>query len=257
MEDDQFPDFLTAFEREAVVALMPELIEYLDPLGGALCTIERLVSPLHDKTTFEPPLAQRVAVALLIHLANDLRTEGLLASIGYHVQAASIVASAHERTFTIARIVGDDESALRWGEFDDPTHPFRPMRNLIEEACGRHAPGAGKAERDSHYRTYRQLCLAKHGNPLLLRQHSFRLVDGEIELALGPQRHEEAMRVLQFVLMHALGMASFACGAFATVYANDDADIHQCLVRLFVEWQTLSAKFTDRWGQDDPYPGKW
>jgi hypothetical protein len=77
------------------------------------------------------PLALRVNEVLLIRIANDLRAAGILAGGGYVLQAAPLIASVFEGTYSIAYIGADGERADCWVNHKDTTRPFVSIRQLV------------------------------------------------------------------------------------------------------------------------------
>src|SRR5438477_7504806 len=72
------------------------------------------MSQLPDVRWTEVSQAQKVIIALVMRLGNDLRCASLLAIRGYPAQAAGLVASIYEVAQTIVFIGANEERAERW-----------------------------------------------------------------------------------------------------------------------------------------------
>ena len=131
----------------------------------------------------------------------------------------------------------------------------RLVSEVINEQLG---PGNEKLVED-HYRYYRQLCLAKHRNPLLAMQHGIALEGSEIVIGLGPSINDVSVRALQFAFEHALGHSMLAITALRNteVLLAESEDFTARCIRLNDEWSELRRAGHERWGGEDPLKGKW
>src|SRR5262249_47308748 len=137
------------------------------------------------------------------------RSASLLAIRGYPAQAAALVATMYEVAYTVAFIGADESRAEAWSKHDDPTKPFKNVLTLTKNgmaAIGVRDPDAVA----SQYRVYRQLCMAKHSNPLLEKVDAFVLSSAGIKFTNGPRSSPLAVRAARFALEHAAGLATVA-----------------------------------------------
>ena len=74
----------------------------------------------------------KVAINLLVRLTNDLRSVSILAMMGYHTQAAVLVASMYETAFTILFINSDNALADQWINHEEPTRPFHNVWEMTK-----------------------------------------------------------------------------------------------------------------------------
>lgn len=160
-------ELLEAAERQAVSALAGELAGHLALTEKAFNLIGVAVSSLPEVVVRDLSQSRKVVTALLVRLSNDLRSAVLLAVRGYALQAATLVASMYETAYTIAAVGSNDNLADDWINHDDPTKPFRQVQDLTSAGLVKLGVPNADAQAKIEYRTYRQLCLAKHVNPLL------------------------------------------------------------------------------------------
>src|SRR5262249_7374663 len=129
--------------------------------------IAETLSLLPEVTLREFTQVRKVTTALLIRLGNDLRCASLLALRGYSSQAASLVASIYEVAYTIAYIGADESRAQAWIDHKDDTKPFLSAYQLTKKVVSALPELPDKATHvERRYGIYRQLCTAKHANPL-------------------------------------------------------------------------------------------
>lgn len=157
---------LSVAENEAINTLGVELKDHLELTEIAFNLIGRVQTAVPPTRLDQVTQARKVCVTLLIRLSNDLRCSALLAVRGYAVQAVSTVASMYEVTFTLAAIGSDEVLAQKWIDHDDPTKPFMPIKNLTTLAVTKLGIPDPATAAKKQYLTYRQLCMAKHANPL-------------------------------------------------------------------------------------------
>lgn len=258
MEGDNFT-YLAPAEVEAAKALRPEIGHHLLAAMSVLDLIEKCFGSFGHRNVKESSIWQRVALSLLVKLGNDLRSLVLLSGVGLPTQAVGIAASSFETAFTLAYISGDDVRARQWVDHDDPTKMFVPIKKLVAAVVEKAIPDDAEERVDHLYRHYRQLCMGKHGNPLFVKQHSIKLDGSDVVLALGPGTDQGDVRVLQFALEHALGHSSFGLGVFvaADIELRRNTEVVSELNAIGEEWQAIHDASIKRWGQDDPFEGKW
>lgn len=258
MDDESF-SLLVPAELDAIHALKGEIGRHVLSVMETVVLVEQSFKILGAVKVAETTLSGKVVLNLLIRLGNDLRSIVVLAGIGMPMQAVSLAAGSFETAYALAYIAADDSRAQAWVDHDDPTKPFLPVRKLVAEVMV-HLFGEANEERvEHHYRHYRQLCLAKHGNPLLARQHGATF-DGEgIVLALGPNTSDVGVRALQFALEHSLGHSLLALGVLANVdpLLGANADFAREVERLNQIWSDLHQEALRRWGGEDPCKGRW
>lgn len=246
-------------EQDAVEMLKTELSKHLALTMKAFNLIGMAVDSLPEGPVLDVSQSRNTATTLLIRLSNDLRSAVLLAVRGYTLQASTLVASMYETAYTIAAIGPDDSFGDKWINHIDPTKAFGNVLELTRQGLTKlHHPDV-EAQAKIEYRIYRQLCLAKHVNPLLQKQQGYRLEGTNIVAGNGPDLSEEAVRIGWFALEHAAGLSFVALLSFISNHSPDEkkADLLRQAEVIGADRKVLEGLAISRWGTDDPFPGKW
>lgn len=247
---------LTKGEGAAARALYSVANAHIALCADTTSLIEQSIGEVLSNRGEIDSVAARVNIALLVRLSQDLRTASMLAGIGYATQAIAIVAGTFEIAFTIAYVGNDERRAEAWRDHDDPTKPFRSVRSLIntvmqEQGAPAEAPGG-------HYRLYRQLCMGKHGNPLFTMDQSFQERDGRIVISVGPNSGDSTVRAVQFALEQPAGLGGLAARVFLSCFGGVPVSaLAGRLQELDEKWKALHDEAVERWGTEDPFPGRW
>ena len=246
-------------EREAVSRLNVELDEHLKLTEAAFNLASEAMESLGERPLSGVPQSLKVAVALLNKVSNDLRTATLLALYGYATQAAALVASLYESAFTVAFAGSDDNLAQRWIDHDDPTRTFENVHEMTRSALEKLGVPDAEQQASVEYQVYRQLCMAKHGNPLYVMQHAFRRVGNDIASHNAPDTSDSAIRAAWFALEHGAALAFIALASFIGNHAPQTAraSLVAKLHEIGLARKALEAKAKARWSTEDPFPGKW
>jgi len=252
-------DSLADAEMEALKILAPELHLHGKLNMRAFDLIGAVVNRLPELRIHEIPLSKRIAISLLVQLSNDLRASSLLALRGYSVQAVTIVSSMFESAYCIAAIASDPELAQKWVNHDTPTRPFLAVKTMIEKGLKNLGQQSVEKQLEIEYRVYRQLCMAKHSNPLFQMEHGFTIDDGDVVAMNGPSVSENTIRAAWFAMEHATALAFIALFSFFRHHMSqkDNEDIFQEILFIGEERKQLEAEAQKRWGTEDPFPGKW
>jgi hypothetical protein len=256
-------EFLSDAELRAARELEPQLRDHLTLTTNTYNAIGRVLEHIPRGPLAEVPASLRVALKLLLRLANDVHSAALLALRGYPLQAAALIASVYEVAFTIAFIGDDDHLAQQWVDHDDPTRPFRnakKMTRLVVEKLG--IPNA-EIRVGEYFRVYRQLCLAKHANPLLQSRFGIDVRTDVVVHSNGPDTSEQAVRVAWFALQHGAGLVFIALVNFWKSHLRKYCDpdtlvaLGQVVETIGATRERLQNAAVARWGTDDPFPGRW
>jgi len=251
---------LAEAEKQAVDVLTPELKDHLDLTEFAFNLIRGVQTAAPRLPLPRVTQARKVCTTLLVRASNDLRCAALLAVRGYAIQAVSTVASMYEVTFTLAAIGDDETLAQTWIDHDDPTRPFMPIKPLTKLALTKLGIPDPATHTERQYLTYRQLCMAKHANPLFQTQHGQQRRGNVMFSQNGPDLSEPALRAAWFALEHAAGLASVAAGSFLANHVPRSeavalrSEVTNLNKRVVFE---LRRRAVARWGSEDPLPGKW
>jgi len=202
--------------------------------------------------------SKKVATALLLRLANDLRCSVLLAVRGYGAQACSLCASIYEAAFTIAAIGPDDAMARKWIKHTDPTRQFLNSLEMAKLAMRKF--GVSNADAAAgQYVQYQQFCFAKHLNPQYVQSRAFTDRVGSMALSSGPDVSENGERDASFALEHGTGFGFLAIYSFVQNQTSSPIsnDLVNELKAIENELLSLKANAAKRWGIDNPFPDKW
>ncbi|MBW1813560.1 MAG: hypothetical protein JRJ39_07765 [Deltaproteobacteria bacterium] len=246
-------------EKKAVEILDPELNRHGKINMEAFNLIGAVLSRVPRERIREIPLPQKVATSLIVQVSNDLRTASLLALGGYAVQAATIVSSMFESTYCIAAIGSDENLAQKWVNHDTPTRSFMGVKTMVEKGLKNlEHPSVGK-QTEVEYRVYRQLCMAKHANPLFQMEHGFIVHEGEVVAMNGPNTSENTIRAAWFAMEHATALAFIALIIFTKFHLKPEGneDLVSLILSLGDARKQIEGEAKKRWGTKDPFPGKW
>ena len=264
MDQGEHRDELHEAEIQAIQKLGPDLKEHTELALGTFNLIGELLAHLPEEVFAARQQSLKVANGLLARLANDLRCVALLANRGYPIQGGILAATIYEIAFTIAYIGSDDGRAQKWIDHEEPTKPFEDAWMLTREGLRKLDITDADAQTAIEYRTYSQLCMNKHVNPLLQKEHSYRIQDGAIVTLLGPDDTEEAIRPAQFALEHAVHLASLAMLSSVQQHLATRLKSKELGEELLAKVESLARlrkaleiKSKARWGTEDPFRGKW
>lgn len=145
-----------------------------------------------------------VSNSLLIKCINDLRALWQLGSKGYPIQAATIASSLYETSFTIGAIADDDDRADNWIEhskltkvpLDTKVSVTMTLKKQLEDV----EPAVLESLVEEEYKKYRNLCMAKHGNPIIQKRHGITFQNGDFIGEPGPEKTDEALKLICFAI---------------------------------------------------------
>jgi hypothetical protein len=160
---------MSLVEREAQIAsqLRSDLLPYME-----LCGKEHNLFIRCANAVARQPLSHSASIMLMVtaRILGDLRVCQWAAEHGYAVQAASIGATIHELAYSAAFIGDSDERAAEWLAHDNERKSYPESGHT--SAIAAVLKGLGQPEySDREYSVYRDLCQAKHGNPMLQRNY--------------------------------------------------------------------------------------
>jgi hypothetical protein len=248
-------------EAAAASALGAQIGDHVRLCQRTFELISAVLKALPERRAVDTPLAWRVGVGLLIKISNDLRAVALLAARGYPVQAATVASSLYESAVTLAYIGRDDTLAKAWARHgtQDPLNSFKGVWSMTQAAVrGLNVPDAD-ARAEALYRTYTQLCWAKHGNSAFLLNQSYTRVGPHVEGSNGPNTSEPAVNAATFALEHAVGLTFLAGAVFVPHHVPPEArpSLVAELRAIDMGLAQLRERSRARWGDEDPFPGQW
>ena len=111
---------------------------------------------------------------------------------------------------------------------------------------------------EARYREYRQMCLAKHGNPVLQKQFGYRQDGMNIVTENGPDTSEKSIRIFHFVFEQSIALILLAINVFYRNHAPcEDGNIVKRINEITITYSKIRDENLKRWGTEDPFEGKW
>ena len=183
-----------------------------DLIGAAVATGTR-------GRTDVPGHAARVQARLLLRLSHDLRVIELAAARSYSLQALSLAANIFELSHAVAYIGTSPQRAQAWERHQNTrqTYPsLRQRRDAIKATLSVANPGIPNIERaiDAQEKLYSVLCMAKHGNPIVLRGFGVTTAKDTTRFYHGPFVARYIVRQCRFALFQSARMAAAATMVF-------------------------------------------
>lgn len=171
-------------EREVAAALEIELAPHLALVRRVTNVAVRMVERL--ETEPGEPRAIHVGSIILARLVTDLQACAMLARSGYAAQAAALTGGMLELSHTCMYIGSDDAKADEWLAHDDPKRasPWR-LKSMIKAVAQELRVDEATATRE-YDGFYRQMNMAKHGNPIAMGQVGTITTDAATHVVVGP-----------------------------------------------------------------------
>ena len=256
----QAPEPLDESERAAAEKIGTALPDHFTLAIFAFNLAGETAEQVPDDDRRQTDWALKVASHLLLRVSDDLRAAAIVARQGYPLQAAGLVAGLWEMALTSVYVGTDRERAKQWIEHMQPTSTPWKAKELCRAVVQR-LQGSSPAEVEARlYRTYTQLCMAKHGHPQLQMQHVDSSEPGIFSLRNGPDASDRALRTIAFALLHGSRLTLLAQGQFVLDHLpKNEATIRflEIRKRLDNKAKELNKEAAERWTGVDPFPGKW
>jgi hypothetical protein len=208
-------------ERDTRALLAPEIADYSDLTKRVLQLAWDVLSDIQG--VIQPPLAASAVALLCVRLVNDLRSVMMLAQDGYVVQALTLDASMCELAHVAGFIGDNEERADHWMEYDSPK-PFVAAYDAILATVRAIGLPDSKA-REEYENNYKQLCMPKHGNPLIFRSLGIEIVEKKLKMYHGPYFSPKIVRAARVAFSYGvrylwIGLSVF--GKFHTPEAQQE-----------------------------------
>jgi hypothetical protein len=219
------------------------------PLKAAIDVLN-LATKLHanDAPAEKLSKAKIVRLLLLQRIQNDLRCCVILVDHGYPLQAVALATGIFEAWVTIANIETEDD-AVKWLSHDKESESFGPIRPLTQQALKKIGGDAKYA--DKMYSQYRQLCMAKHLNPIVERSRGYELDSNTVRFLPGPDTSALAIRHGWYALERASRFANLAL--FTIAHSQETPpDLHLELVAQQTALDALQDESAKRCPDDYP-----
>ena len=257
------PQSLEGAEQQAKQTMQRQLEQHLNLNLLTINTMAIVLGSAPALSLTKVKQSFKVVTLLLNRVSNDIRSAGLLAWHGYTVQATAHISNCYESAFAVAFMGSNDEEAQRWIDHNDPTtSPFGNIKDLTRKALQNLNVPDVDGQTTTEYITYRQLCWAKHANPILQKSHGLESQENKIILFNGPDTSEESIRLGCYALEQSAHLAYLALCSFIDNHLTIIPDhtmlvIKQRLATLGSENRLLSESSIKRWGNTDPFPARW
>lgn len=199
-------------EQEARRQLKPQLREYLNLARVAHELVERAISTLKQQPLDLPAQVQAI---ILVRMSNDVRLVEIASYSGYTMQALCLAATVYELAAAFAFIGTDQGRAQEWQKHLDPRHSFPPSadrRKAIRLLLSQLGVEDGDLDdrTSDHELLYQRFCMAKHGNPEMLRAFGAKVTPSMLKLYHGPFSGPGLVWYARFVLFHTVKLLA-AC----------------------------------------------
>lgn len=243
-------------EIKAIKSLEKEFKEHNEFSLGVYNLISEAISKLPVIAIKKLPKSRLASTLIICRISNDLRCVALLAKRGYTAQALTLAASVYEASFTVDYIADNDNIAQEWLKHNDPIKFFKEIYFLTREAVAKRDVSDVNKQADKLYKIYRQFCWAKHINPVFQKLRNIDL--SNFTMFTGPDTSDTSIRDGWFALEHASSSALTAIDSFIIYHIPEleRSTLRQKLKKLELKRIELNNKARQRWGNQDPFPGK-
>lgn len=187
-----------------------QLESELGPFQEFVLHLVNLLPELAETLLETQALSAKVRALVIARLAADLRVCEWAAITGYSLQAMTVAAAIHEVAWTLMYVGNSDERAGEWLEHDNrrKQYPECGHANVIEQV-GK-AIGLLPEKIATEKQIYSDLCMAKHGNPILHRNYGYVNLGESLRIHWLPYHSSETVRQARFALLQA-GRSTWFC----------------------------------------------
>lgn len=212
-------DPIVLAEADAERALDPEIAPYVELVHSLMEVAHEALDTLTG--THVGKLGAVHACALLLtRLLNEAHACLHLVRRGYVMQGIALTAGMLEFTYAIGFIGADEARARRWVEHDDAKNSYPPIRQSIEATA--RAMGAPEEDITREYEDiYRDMCMAKHGNPMVLSQLGVQFIEGTMHVRVGPHVSNEVVRAARSAIGNVVRFVGLGIILFLIHHVDD------------------------------------
>ncbi|MGQ3479148.1 hypothetical protein [Paenibacillus sp. TY11] len=237
-------------EKQVELILEPHLKPYITGNIMACEVISVAINILPTLNLRDVSSSLKATTSLLIKNVNDLRTMRILAAKGYSTQTATIASSLYESSYMLAYIAGDEELANQWIEHTDPRNLPTGIKKFTEEALKKQVDDYEQIARQEYHK-YHQLCMAKHSNPLIQKNHGFLIEESNVIAEFGPEIGEHSIRLSCFALENSISFVMTGLVAYINAHLinYDISPLQEKLNQLSSYFNQLQNESYKKWAQ--------
>lgn len=189
------------------------------------------------------PSAQHAVALILARVATETRAATHLVTLGYPVQAYTLVGTLLELVHTAAYVGGDDSRARAYFEHADRSRAYPGSVKSTIKAVGEEI-GVPRELIEREYDTfYNQMCLVKHGNPMAMSLGAV-VDDSTIWISIGPVLTAPSVRLALATMQQATRYLLLGLAVYLRHHVEGARRVEQRaeLERLSERWGELNGK---------------
>jgi hypothetical protein len=206
-----------ALIARAEVIVGAELERELQPHLELIRQLTNVAGDLVEHVQNEPGemRAVHVGAMLLSRLTTDLQACSLLVRRGYVAQALSLTSGMLELAHTSMYIGADEERAEQWMAHADQqtASPWKLKKTINAVAAAMGVPT--EAALREYNEIYRQMSMAKHGNPMLFGEVGIVERDNWTFIVAGPYSSGSVSHLARAALLYGVRYTKLAAMKFA------------------------------------------
>jgi hypothetical protein len=210
-------DDISSREKASRDSLQP-VVESYQAVVDALI---ELAGDMLNELTEGPPHSEHAVALILARVATEARAVFHLTSIGYPMQAFTIVGTMLELMHTAAYIGGDNDRANEYFEHTNrkQAYPGGVKKMIAEVGADR---GLTQEALDREYDNfYTQVCLVKHGNPMAMSVGTDS-DDDTLYIVIGPAQTSASLRMTLATMQQAVRYILLTVTVFLLHHASGE-----------------------------------
>ena len=218
------------------IALLADLV---DIAGDALDAIDE-----------GRPSAQHAIALIGARVATEALAANHLVSMGYPVQAFTIVGTMLELMHTASYIGGDEKRAQAYFAHRDRSQAYPGGVKRTITAVSREFGLPKEAAAREYESFYEQMCMVKHGNPMAMSLGTAS-DDDSLCITIGPVPTQRSARLACATMQHVVRYTLLTLLVFSQHHGikNNATALQARLAAAADRLSDLNAEATRRWGQ--------
>lgn len=211
MSDTELPHSLPPEDLEIAEARVRDRLgAELEPFQHFVLHLVNLLPELVEALLETQRFSAKIRALIVARLAADLRVCEWAAMNGYSLQAMTVAAAIHEIAWGLMYVGDSDDRAEQWASHNNQRkqYPQHGHVNVVEQV-GK-AIGMLPDKITTEQQIYWNLCMAKHGNPILHRNYGYEDTGETTRIHWLPYYSSETVRQARFALLQA-GRSAWFC----------------------------------------------